>query len=287
MNAQAVKYNQLVSIVEAKVPRDNEYIGDDGLLYCKVCGKPRQTLIEPPFEGLEPRLVRCWCGCPTKEDLRKEQERREKIERCRRDCFKGTNMGQWDFNKDNRKRPELSDAMRKYAEQFPQYLKDGKGLLLYGDVGTGKSCFAAMIANAVIDQGYTALMTNFENVEKSLWDAEKKSIYMDDLCSFDLLILDDLGAERKNEYMQGIVYSIVDARYTAGKPVIITTNLTTDELAKTEEIGHRRIYDRLLERCLPVKVDGVSLRRQAAKKDWGEMRRQLGMEVLKSERRQD
>jgi DNA replication protein DnaC len=79
--------------------------------------------------------------------------------------------------------------------------------------------------------------------------------------------------------MQEMVYKIVNARYVAGAPVIVTTNLTTDELTKTAEIGYARTYDRLLEKCLPIKVDGRSRRRAGAAAAWGNMRRQLGMEV--------
>lgn len=264
---------------DAGAERETEYMGDDGLLHCRICGGPRQTIVTPPFEGAQPRTVRCWCGCPTGEDRRKEQERQDKNERLRRACFRGTDMKDWSFAKDDQRRPDLSQAMRQYAEQFPQYYRDGSGLLLYGNVGTGKTYFAACIANAVLDQGYSVRMTNFNDISNDLWAAEDKAAYMDELRKYALLILDDLGAERKNEYMQEIVYNVIDARYRAGKPVIVTTNLSQDELAKPAEIGYGRIYDRILERCLPVKVEGHSRRRQEAGKNWGEMRRQLGMEV--------
>ncbi len=264
---------------DAGAETETEYLGDDGLLHCRICGGPRQTIVTPPFEGAKPRTVRCWCGCPTQEDRRKETERQEQIERRRRACFRGTDMKGWCFANDDKRRPELSAALAKYAAEFRQHLSDGHGLLLYGSVGTGKTYLAACVANAVIDLGYSARMTNFSDISNDLWNAEDKAVYMAELRRFDLLILDDLGAERKNEYMQEIVYNVIDARYRAGRPVIVTTNLSQDELAKPAEIGYGRIYDRILERCLPVKVDGQSRRRQGAGKNWGEMRRQLGMEV--------
>ena len=58
-----------------------------------------------------------------------------------------------------------------------------------------------------------------------------------------------------------------------------TAGAALDELAKPGEIGYSRIYDRILERCLPVRVDGHSRRRQAAGGNWTQMRKQLGMEV--------
>ena len=133
----------------------------------------------------------------------------------------------WDFSKDAGRRPDLGAIVRRYAEKFPEYRKAGRGLILYGDTGTGKSTFAAMIANAVLDLGYRAFMTNFEQIEKNLWDAEKKAVYMRELMSWDLLVLDDLGAERKNEYMQGIVYNVIDGRIRQGLPVVVTTIAVT------------------------------------------------------------
>ena len=122
-------------------------------------------------------------------------------------------------------------------------------------------------------------LTNFATVADEMWAAPDKAGYIADLCKYDLLILDDLGVERKSEYMQEMVYKIVNARYVAGTPVVVTTNLTPDELTKTADLGYARTYDRLLEKCLPIKVDGRSRRRAAAADTWGEMRRQLGMEV--------
>lgn len=269
----------LAASAEAGAEKETEYLGEDGLLKCRICGGPRQTVVTPPFEGAQPRTVRCWCHCPTGEDARKERERRDEIEKNRRLCFNGTDMKSWSFTNDDGMRPDLTNAMKLYAEQFKQHLTDGKGLLLHGPVGTGKTFFAACVANAVIDLGYRARMANFEQIEKSLWDAEQKTQYMRDLLRYDLLVLDDLGTERKSEYMQEVVYNVIDGRYRAGLPVIITTNLTQAELTQTDEIGYGRIYDRILERCLPVKVDGQSRRRMGAGQSWREMRQQLGLEV--------
>ena len=63
------------------------------------------------------------------------------------------------------------------------------------------------------------------------------------------MVLDDLGAERSTAYAIEQLYSIVDQRYRSGKPLIVTTNLTLDQLGKAPELGRQRIYDRVLEMC--------------------------------------
>ena len=267
---------------EAGAETETEYLDEEtGLLRCRVCGGKRQTIITPPFEGAKPRTVRCWCSCPTAQDVAKEKEKQIRMEQRRLVCFQGTEeMRGCTFDKDDGKgSPQLVAAARKYAADFPQHLRDGMGLLYYGPVGTGKTFLAGCIANAVLAQGYRVKLTNFATVADEMWAAPDKAGYIADLCKYDLLILDDLGVERKSEYMQEMVYKIVNARYVAGAPVVVTTNLTPDELTKTADLGYARTYDRLLEKCLPIKVDGRSRRRAAAADTWGEMRRQLGMEV--------
>jgi DNA replication protein DnaC len=273
----------LAAKAEAAAEPDTEYLDEStGLLRCRICGGKRQTVITLPFEGAKPRTVRCWCDCPTDQDKQREREQRIKMDQRTSVCFRGTEqLKACRFETDDGSRPELTRAARLYAEQFQQHLRDGKGLLYYGPIGTGKTFLAACIANDVLSQGYRVRLTNFAALADEMWSVPDKAEYIADLCRYELLILDDLGVERKSEYMQEMVYKIVNARYVAGAPVIVTTNLTPDELTKTADMGYARTYDRLLERCLPIKVDGRSRRRAAAADAWGEMRRQLGMEVCK------
>lgn len=80
------------------------------------------------------------------------------------------------------------------------------------------------------------------------------------------LIIDDLGVERSSEYALENIFSVIDWRYRSGKPLIITTNLPLAQLKQETKIEKKTIYDRILERCIPVKIDGVS-RREAMAND--------------------
>ena len=279
MNSMESLLDMVAANAEANAETDSEYLGEDGLLHCKVCHGKRQTIITPPFEGAKPRTVRCWCNCPTAQDVAKQREKQIKLEQHRSVCFRGNeDMRGFTFDRDDGTGdPQLMQAARKYAENFQQHLQSGMGLLFHGPVGTGKTFLAGCIANAVLAQGYRARMTNFATVADEMWNVEDKAAYIADLAKYPLLILDDLGVERKSEYMQEMVYKIVNARYVAGAPVIVTTNLTPAELTKTADIGYRRTYDRLIEKCLPIEVNGQSRRRAAAAKTWTDMRQQLGI----------
>ena len=160
---------------------------------------------------------------------------------------------------------------RRYAEKFAQMRRDNRGLLLFGGVGTGKTYTAACIANELLAQGIPVVMTSLVK----LIDGGT-----DELCSrmaaIDLLILDDLGAERSTDYALEQIYNIVDSRYRSRKPLIVTTNLTLDEIRHPQDTAHARIYDRLLEMCVPISCIGVSFRKENAQEKLERLKSLIG-----------
>lgn len=263
--------------ITRKVPRaESTYKGEDGLLHCSVCGRKVQTEVE--LWG-EKRIVPCICDCRVKEmEATKKAAKQFEIERNRKVCFDQTNMASWTFANDDRQNPKLSDAMQNYVNNFTEFRKDGKGLLLSGVVGTGKTYLAACIANALIEKGYRVKMTKFTDLVNTIQGMfEGKQRFINSLNDYQLLIIDDLGAERSSEYMQEMVFNIIDSRYRSGLPLIITTNLTLEEIKKPQDIGHSRIYDRILERCFPIVVDGGSRRRKNVKASYFDMKDKLGL----------
>lgn len=253
--------------ISNSVPRsEEEYLGQDGLIHCKKCGEGLETIIEVPLMGK--RKVRCICECMRKiRDEAEERTKREELDRNRRLCFSGSSLMGCTFEKSDE--TEHLKMAKNYVKHFADFRKDGKGLLLYGTVGTGKSHMAACIANALIDEGYKIRMTNFAEMVNILQSSfEGRQEYINSLNRFSLLILDDLGAERKSDYMQEQVFNIIDARCRSGLPMIITSNLTMTELTEPTEIGFARIYDRILERCHPIEVTGTSRRIDKGRKEF-------------------
>ena len=208
----------------------------------------------------------------------KDRQKQEELERKKRICFAESNMFNWTFANDDGKNEKLSNAMKNYVKNFEEFKKDGKGLLLYGTVGTGKTYFTACIANALIEEGYSVFMTNFTRILNILMDKNTdKQKYIEGMNRYTLLIIDDLGAERSTEFAQEQVFNIIDARYRSGKPMIITTNLTAEELRKPQEVGYARIYDRILERCFPIAVMGESRRNKEGKDSFADIKEKLGL----------
>lgn len=85
--------------------------------------------------------------------------------------------------------------------------------------------------------------------------------YIRSLCRYSLLILDDLGIERNTEYSLENLFNVIDARYVSGKAMIITTNLNLEELKNQKQLSLKRIYDRVLERCISVCVSENDFRK--------------------------
>lgn len=85
-----------------------------------------------------------------------------------------------------------------YVNGWDKAYASNTGLLLFGDVGTGKSFFAGCIANALLDKEISVMMTNFPTLLSRLtgMPPEERVGYIDSIGRYDLLILDDLGVER-------------------------------------------------------------------------------------------
>lgn len=259
---------------------EGDYIGENGLLYCGKCHTKKQTEVNLLGKICRPM---CLCKCEQEkrakeEEARKEFELRQKIARNRDAGFPEAKMKTWTFENDDLKDPKLSQAMKRYVENFGEFCKNGKGLLLYGGVGSGKTYLAACVVNALLDKGYTCLMTNFARLSNTISGMfEGKQRYIDDINRNTLLVIDDLATERDTEYMNEIVFQLIDARYRSGLPLIVTTNLTGDELFNPKDMNKARVYSRLLEMCIPIEVEGKDRRKEKMKADYKKTKELLGL----------
>ena len=242
-----------------------DYIGEDGLIYCGKCRTRKQY--NPSFNG-RVMIVRVPCKCEQEQSQKEEEERKraEEIARIRRmkaTCIHDKGLLDCTFDNDDGSVKQMKIA-RWYVDTWKERKARNDGLILWGSIGTGKTFLAGCIANALIEQGESVLMTNFSKILNTLSGmySEEKNEFIASLMRYSLLIIDDLGIERNTEYAKEQVYNIIDERYKAKLPLIITTNLTLDELKDSIELTQRRIYDRVLSVCVPVSFQGESHRKQ-------------------------
>ena len=125
-------------------------------------------------------------------------------------------------------------SCRRYALTFTE--KSGN-LLFSGNTGLGKTFLSACIARTVADRGYSVvyesaahLFSNLERAKFSNDEAARKEC--DKYTACDLLIVDDLGTEMPGQFTTAALYSLLNDRLLVGKPMIVSTNLNTEDFGK-------------------------------------------------------
>ena len=242
----------------------DEYLNEDNLICCSKCHTPRQKRIEVAGKRMEPR---CMCTCQTADHEKREQERKHRefldmVERNRSVGLPDPGLRKHTFENDLGYNPKQIAMAKQYVQHWEEFLASSTGLLLWGDVGTGKSFIAGCIANALLDKGVPVLMTNFARLLNKLTDmySGDRNAYIDSFKRYPLMIIDDLGMERNSEFAREQVFSVIDSRYRSQLPMIVTTNLSLEELKDKTDLSRARIYDRVLERCLPIRVNEQNIR---------------------------
>jgi DNA replication protein DnaC len=155
-------------------------------------------------------------------------------------------------------------TVRRFTRDIHRNLDEGKGLWLFGDVGTGKTTLAMLVSKAGIAAGRSVAIYSLPRLMNVLHEAigsdDGKLELIDRLATVDLLHLDDVGAENGTDWVLEQLYSIVNTRYEEGRSLVVTSNLDPDALA--EQIGHRTV-SRLIEMCsVQIPLFGADRRRE-------------------------
>lgn len=256
---------------------------------CQFCGKKlhHKGLIHPFKKDsiaiwLKPDRCQCEGAKAYWEEYDKEQERiaREKAEaedRAKMQAkverllgksgikkrFLTRTFENFKVDKVNRKAYETAKT---YAERFQDFKEKGDGLYFVGSFGTGKTHLAAAISLYLIKKGIPVicktLIDMLGEVRKTFDDDSRVSEYemLNLYKTVDLLVVDDLGKESPSEWTLATFYAILNERYEACLPTIITTNYNDQELI--ERLSRKgdiktagAIVSRLHEVCYSVEMN--------------------------------
>lgn len=246
---------------------EDDYI-KDGLLYCGKCHTPKQKRFFVGGKTIMPHML---CSCETeKRDQEEAEAKRQKqlqyIENLRKTGIQDSKLLSCSFDCDDNPQSKHSQAFRRYCDKWEKMRAKNIGLIFFGGVGTGKSFYSGCIANEIINRYVMpVIVTSIPRILNQLFNTEDKNGYISRLANIPLLVIDDLGAERETDYALEQVYTVIDERYKSEKPLIVTTNLTYEELKNPTDIRYKRIYDRVIEMCVPFNLSGVSRREQKAR----------------------
>ena len=154
---------------------------------------------------------------------------------------------------------------RKYAYSFSE---KSSNLLFSGDTGLGKTFLSACVARTVADRGYSVVYESaghlFSNLERAKFSGDEQArLDARKYNDCDLLIVDDLGTEMPGQFTTAALYSLINDRILAGKAMIVSTNLTVDDLSRRYS---PQIASRLRGNFTRVAFLGDDIR---VKKNWG------------------
>jgi DNA replication protein DnaC len=138
---------------------------------------------------------------------------------------------------------------------------DGRSnVLLLGNVGAGKTHAAVALARLVHDDGREVLFRPSVRLLDDLRPDGPHDAYQR-ACNVDLLVLDDLGAERRTDWTADRISAVLVSRYDDCLPTVVTSNLAPETLEQT--VG-ARIWSRLWDGALRLKISGSDRRKVVA-----------------------
>ena len=236
-----------------------------------------QLLAKHCIDGLEPRYVcpKCrdtgyvdgkMCSC-LKELLRTESYRRlNALTPLSLSTFDSYSLEYYSdkTRKDLTSERNIARSILHYCIEYAnKFSLTSKNLIMTGGTGLGKTHLSLAIANVVIQKGFGVIYSSVGNLitklENEHFGRDTGTEVLNSLQGCDLLILDDLGTEFRNSFSSSAIYNIINSRLLLEKPTIISTNLSTKEMA---DFYSERFASRIIGSYWHITFVGRDIRQQ-------------------------
>lgn len=145
------------------------------------------------------------------------------------------------------------DAIQSFLGDLDDNLAEGRGIWLFGDPGTGKTTLGMLVSKMALESNHSVaiyslpkLLARIRRTYDAAPGGDSYLTFFERLTSVDLLHIDDLGAEKRSDWVLEQLYALINERYEAQRSILVTTNL--DEAELKAQIGERTV-SRLVEMC--------------------------------------
>ncbi|BED91701.1 MAG: ATP-binding protein [Candidatus Azobacteroides pseudotrichonymphae] len=237
--------------------------------YCKNCGEPNEKeVFEKMFDNWY--TVHSFCKCE------KEAEFKRKMNVLIKNSLLGERYKNVSFeNSKTSINPTFDIAFnrcKKYCEIYKTVKENGIGIYLFGPSGVGKTHITACMANELIKNLVSVLFTNLFEISKavkSTFNKDSKQTeqkLIDQFSNIEFLFMDDLGAEiftrnQEDNWLQSLLFDLINKRYNAKLPTIFSSNYSLNELINQRQLSKRTI-SRITEmtKGAVMKIEGKDLR---------------------------
>lgn len=241
---------------------------------CPICGNPVKYRTVTLFGKEERYKIACSCMRDsylsmqeTKKRQEQQKKKQEEISRYNRwsehevgKRFQNSSFENFQIDEKNK---SVFNFIKIFSDNFGSFLERGTGYVIMGNPGNGKTHLAVSVMKKLTEKGYSVAFVNASSLIGKFKEYESffTQETLDDFVRFltvpDLLILDDLGANRWSDLTKDYIYKVIDARYKEMKPILVTTNIEWKDL-----VSHlsERITDRLKGACSFIQMKSKSMR---------------------------